>query len=932
MPRQSLASIGAILLGLVFLPAAASAQSGIAGVARDTSGGLLPGVTVEASSPVLIEKIRTVVTDEQGRYSIVDLRPGAYRVTFTLTGFATFVRDGIELPSNFTATVNADLKVGAIEETVTVSGRSPVVDVQNAQRTVVLKRDLLDVLPQGRTPQQEGAMVVGVKPSLYAAGGARTRTQQRLTVHGSPDVDSTVEVDGMKMNTALSGGATHQIPNEFLTQEVVVQTSALGADVSAGGVRMNLVPREGGNRFSGLGYVGYSNGSMQDNNLTPALIARGLNQGDSVDYVYDVNFGQGGPLKRDTLWFFAAYRNLGNANVVANTFYPDGRPGLYDQSLVSYSLRLTAQLSPRNKLTAYYDRPFKNVPHDVTSGQDIVTGAKRGVDVLYYQGMIKWTSTVSNKLVLDASWGAVANYINFLYQPGIRQVRGSAAWYATVSHQDLVFGTTTTAGTPETTDYPLKYLLNSSVSYVTGSHAFKTGVQWGYGPYRRETDANGDLTQRYRSGAPDSVTVYNTPTRLSQRLNADLGFHAQDSWTLKRLTISPGIRFEYFNTSIEAIEILPGRFAPFRSFPAVPDIPSWFNVAPRFNAVYDLMGDAKTAIKLGVNKFNRNDTLTFAARYDPASQVSDTRNWSDLNKDDIAQENEIGPSNNANFGGPPSRRPDLNIKRQYNIQYSVGVERQLFSNVSVSGTWYRRQNYNLEAQLNTFVTAADYTAFDTPSPFNGEPVTIYNLNRAKQGLVDLVDVTSTDRSKSRLTYNGLEVSVSARLRTGGTVIGGWSADKTVTVNCAGYDPNTFRYCDQSTLDIPFRHDFKIVAAQPLPLGVQVGTVLQSYAGGPLAVNWAVPASVYPGGQRTQSVSVNLIPPGSKYLSRVTQLDLSLRKSIKLRRVQVDAALEMYNAINTNVVLNENQNFGSSLGTPMEIFQPRLLRISTNLRF
>ena len=854
------------LLGLILLPALASAQSGIAGVAKDTSGAVLPGVTVEAASPALIEKMRSVVTDEQGRYSVVDLRPGVYTVTFMLTGFSTFVRDGIELPSNFTATVNADMKVGTVEETVTVSGQSPVVDVQNGQRTVVLKRDLLDVLPQGRTPQQEGAMVVGVKPSLYAAGGARTRTQQRLTVHGSPDVDSTVEVDGIKMNTALSGGGTHQIPNEFLTQEVVIQTSALSAETSAGGVRMNLVPREGGNTFSGLGYAGYSGSSMQADNLTPELKAKGLQQGDSVNYVYDVNVGMGGPIKRDKLWFLAAYRNLANANIVANNFYPDGRPGEYDQSLVSYSLRLTAQLTPRNKVTSYYDRPFKNVPHDVTSLQDIVTAAKRGVDVLYYQGLVKWTSTINEKLLFDVGWGAVANFLNFLYQPGIRQVRGTPEWFRTVSRQDLVTGTLKSAGTPETTDYPMKYNLNSSVSYVTGSHALKTGVQWGYGWYRRETDANADLTQRYRNGVPDSVTVYNTPTTLKERMQADLGVYVQDSWAVKRLTISPGVRFEYFNTSIEAIEILPGRFAPFRSFSAVPDMPNFFNVAPRFNVAYDLTGNAKTAIKAGVNKYNRNDAYTFSARYDPAGQVSDTRNWTDLNRDDLAQENEIGASNNQNFGKVASRRPDPDIQRQYSIQYNVGVDHELFPNFAVAAAWFRRENYNLEGQINTLVGPADYTAFVTPSPLDGEPITIYNLNPSKQGLSDLVDVTTTDRSKSRFSYDGFEVTFSARLGTGGTLLGGWSTDKTVSVTCAGSDPNTFRNCDQSQLKIPFRHDFKLVGAQPLPWGFHVGTVVQSYAGESLMVNWAVPASVFPGGQRTQSVTVNLIEPGSKYLA------------------------------------------------------------------
>src|SRR5437879_6961886 len=213
----------------------------------------------------------------------------------------------------------------------------------------------------------------------------------------------------------------------------------------------------------------------------------------------------------------------------------------------------------------------------------------------------------------------------------------------------------------------------------------------------------------------------------------------------------------------------------------MPNLPEWFNVAPRLGAVYDLTGDAKTALRLGVNRYNKNDTTNFTLRYNPASLQSDTRNWTDVNRDDIAQDNEIGPSNNVNFGAAPARHADPNIKRQYNVEYSVGVDRELFPGVSVTAAWYRRVFYNLEKQINTLVGLSDYTAFQTPSPLNGEPVTIYNLNRAKQGLVDLIDTTSTDRNKSRQTFDGLELSFSARLPRGGSVFGGLSSDVPFTV-------------------------------------------------------------------------------------------------------------------------------------------------------
>jgi hypothetical protein len=950
-----------IFIAAIFIasaPTLASAQSTISGIVRDASGGVLPGVSVEAASAALIEKTRTVVSDDQGRYSVVDLRPGVYKVTFTLQGFATFVRDGIDLPANFTATVNAELRVGALEESITVTGDAPLVDVQNAQRTAVLKRDLIDAVPTGRTYAQLGLLALGVKPSAQAVGGARTATQQRLLAHGQVPKDNTVAIDGMKMNSMYLGGETQANHNDAMVQEATVQTTSFGAEISAGGVVVNLIPREGGNTFSGAFFAGYTGSSFQGSNLTPELEARGLRQGDAVDYVYDVNWFIGGPIKRDKLWFFGSHRDVGNANVVANSFYPDGRPGLYDQRLYQFTVRLTSQLTPRNKFSAFLDRPIKNVPHDYASGTEVSAASRRRTDVLYYTTSLKWSSTVTNRLMFEAAWGGMANAINFIYQPGIAKERGTPEWYATASRQDIVLSTRTVAAQPEQHDYPFIYMTQASATYVTGSHSLKSGFQWRYGPYWRDYHANADLVQRYSSGAPDSVQVYNTPTHPSYRLNADLGFYVQDSWKIKQLTINPGIRFEYFNSQIDARSIEPGRFIGFRQFAEVKDLPNWFDVAPRFSAVYDLTGDARTALKFSLNKYNLNDTTDFAARYDAASLQNDIRNWRDCdylpgtstcstrvlptNGDNIAQDNEIGPSNNSRFGAAPARRPDPEIQRVYNLEYSVGVDRQLMSMLAVGASWYRRSWYNLEWQDNLLVTPNDYLPFQVTSPLNGENITVYNLDRNKQGQVDTLDRNSRDRSQMRRNYDGIELNFSARLPKGGSVFGGLSTERTVEVNCELENPNfasdpattsprSFRFCDQSALGMPFRTDFKLAGAYPLPLDLQVGTAFASYAGDPLRVTWSVPANLFPGG-RTQSVTIDLIPPGTKYLERWNQVDLSLRKIFRTGRTTFDVALDMFNALNSNVVLGETQAFGAALGNPTAILQPRLLRLSGNVKF
>jgi len=941
------AAVAGSLIGVLF-PASVFAQSTIAGLVKDPSGAILPGVAVEASSPALIERTRVVYTDAQGRYAIVDLRPGLYKVTFTIQGFSTFVQDGVDLPSDFTATVNAEMRVGAVEESVTVTGDAPMVDVQNAQRTTVLTRQLLDAVPVPRMYQAEGALAVGTKVSDQNVGGARSAVNPRLTAHMSVTKDTTIDVDGMKMNTLVGGGDSHPDHNDAMSQEITVQTAALGAEVSAGGPHLNLIPREGGNSVSGATYFGYTGKSFQTDNLTADLIQRGLKTPDAVDKIFDVNASVGGPIRRDRLWFFASHRSVGNDNIVANSFYPDGSPGIYDQLVRNYTVRLTWQISPRNKLTAYDDFQTKYVGHLFTSGQDVLLAAARRPPVLKYTDAIKWSSAVSNRFVFDVGYGTSVNAYREGYQPGILRTPFTPEWYANASRVDIVRATTTLAAPPELGTYNFRYMLISSASYVTGSHNLKAGFQWHIGQNWINRDANGDLTVRFRDGVPDSVIVYNTPTRLYDLMKADLGLYVQDSWTVKRLTINPGLRWEYFNSGIEAKAVEAGRFVPARSFGETADVPNWKNVAPRFSVVYDLTGDAKTAVKGSINKYNRNYTTDYANRYDPLALQSDTRNWSDCdylpgtstcsgkalptNGDGIAQDNEIGPSNNRNLGIVATRRADPKIERPYDIEYSVGATRQVTRGLSVTAAWYRRETYNLEQQINTLVTVSDFASFTTPNPLgNGEQITIYNLNRSKQGLVDLLDTTATDRSKARVSYNGLELSFNARLPRGLNVFGGWSADKLVTVACASFDPNTFRFCDQSQYDIPFRSDYKLAGSVPIVWDVQIGLALQSYAGQPLAINWAVPSNLFPGG-RTQAVTVNLIPPGSSYLDRWNQLDLSFRKVFKIARYRVDGAVDMFNALNSNVVLSQNQNFGSTLGQPQAVLQGRLLRLSTQLKF
>ena len=916
---------------VLLIPSMALAQSAISGTVTDASGAVLPGVTVEAASPVLIEKVRSISTDAQGLYRLIDLRPGSYTVTFTLPGFKSVIREGLELPSNFTATVNAELSVGGLEETITVSGGAPLVDVQSTQKSAVLPRDVLDSVPTGRTFAAESALVPGVKVSESNVGGARSGSQQRLTVHGSVSADATIEVDGISMN---SWGDVQPNHNEGMWQEVTVQTAGLGAEVATGGVRVNLIPKDGGNLVSGQTFFGWASQGLQSDNLNDSLRKLGVTSGDKVQKLWDFSVALGGPIKQDRVWYFGGFRDVGNRNIVANSFMPDGSPGIFDQTVYNITGRITAQLTPKNKLTVYNDRAFKKLQREFASGVEPSKAAGGRTPVLYYTGAVKWTSPVTNKLMLEAGWGASVQSRNTgTYQPGVRQVRGTPAWYAGASRVDLVLGTTREASQGETYTIEQLFTWIASATYVTGSHNVKVGLQSRSGVNSVVTESNADLVQRYRSGVPDSVLVRNAPLYAREgmlHLDPDLGLYAQDSWRVKRLTVNPGIRYYYLHESVDPGVAPAGRFVPARTFPGIPDLLSWKNVAPRIGAAYDLTGDSKTALKFSVSKYYASVTNQYSF-YRPLTNQTDTRNWSDLNGDDIAQDNEIGPSSNSKFGLSPERRRDPELKRPSNVEYNVAIDRQLTSSISVSGAWFKRSFSDFSKTDNLLIAPSDYAAVQVTNPLTNQPMTIYNLNRAKLGLSDVLDTTASDSDLNRREYSGFEATFNARLPLGASMFGGWWSDRDITVACDGDDPNTFIFCDQSVLGIPYRNNYKLAGSVPLPLDIQLGVSVQSYAGNPLTVSWSVPANLFPGG-RTQPVTVPLVPAGEKYLDRWTQVDASVKKLFNFGKHRIEGSIDLFNALNSNVILQRNQAFGTTLDQPQQILQPRLIRLSGQWKF
>jgi len=853
----------------------AFAQSTLTGIVKDQSGAVLPGVAVEASSPALIEKSRSTITDEGGAYKIIDLRPGNYGVTFSLPGFKTVKRD-VELPSNFTATINAEMAVGGVEETITVAAESPVVDSQTNFKAQVLPRDVLDTVPTAHTIQSVGQLVVGVNLDSPDVGGSRAMQQTYFTVHGAGAAQTSVLVDGMIVNGLQGDGAVQSYMNDAGNEQMVYQTGGGTADSPTGGLKLNMSPKEGGNSFHGSFFSGFESSSLQSDNLSPFLRSHGVRVVDKIGTYRDINPTLGGPIKKDKLWFFGSARFFTVNKPVASTFYvPPGKSysdcnngviacqqGVNDQQINSVLLRLTWQVSPRNKLSAYMDRIFKTRDHDVIAGDDAATAGFYWNSPIYETATVKWTSTVSSRLLVEGGYSSNIERYNNLYEPGVKKPYGSPQWYAGALHRDTALGTRINAKTYEYGSYPDRHNAQGAASYLRGGHNIKFGFQNSWGGYNQTAWANADLYQNYLNGVPATVTILATPARWKDRLNANLGIYGQDAWTFKRMTITYGLRWEYVSEQVSGQPAQHGRFA---NIPAFGDIhmPIWRTFSPRMAVVYDLFGNTKTAVRFGFNRFEAAAATGIASLYNPANVqfVQFPITWrpspSDPNPD--VAHGELGcvyipPPNPTtpdceinlaqlpkNFGTPSLSKIDPQIKRPYSLAYNLGVTHELFRGVAVTAEWFHTDFKNILERNNVLrpgkltgpssVDNPNYRSVTVFSPIDGTPLTVYDpFSTDVQSAVANVD---TNDPNLRQWYNGFEFNFNARLPHGITLFGGSFTDRTITTTCsaATTNPNFLLFCNGEKNGIPWRTQFKLAGTYPLPWwGLQASGSLQALPG------------------------------------------------------------------------------------------------------
>jgi hypothetical protein len=634
-------AVSAAVASLLLAAGGAGAQE-IGGAITDSTGAALPGVLIEASSPSIIEGVRTVNSDGGGRYLIVALESGTYTVTYSLPGFGTFVREGVELTTGFTASIDVQLSVGDVQETVTVSGAGPIVDIQNTLQRQIIDREVIDSVPTGKDFRSYALLTPGMTTSNsfgttlnQDAGGITAQTTAALSIHGGRGRDGMTALNGMDVSNAFSAGAGQMfgLVSDGAVEEMSIEVAGHDAEAQYGGVTVNLIPREGANQFSGGFFGTFTGAGLQGDNLSSDLAARGVTNFPQVDEVWLINPSVGGPLVEDRLWFFAQHTsqrgNVQNPGVFAATnaaapFYtPDtSSPVVSVNENTETSFNFTWQASSKDKFNVYYSNANWKKPNALAGPfRTFIIAPEASINRVFSVNttQISWVRPATNRLLFEAGSS---------FAPGVAKDLPNAN--AALDVYSLFEIATRTIHRnshflAQGTGYTSNRATNSfygSASYVTGTHNLKIGFN---GSTFQEMIPDNFSQQNYT----DAVAIMGLPLQagftipnLSDNQGIAWGFYAQDQMTFDRLTVNAGLRFDHLGNSYPDQTRAASVWEPAGlTVQGNDSVVNWNDLNPRLGVVYDVTGNGKTALKASFNRYGTRSNSEWAVLLNPASST-----------------------------------------------------------------------------------------------------------------------------------------------------------------------------------------------------------------------------------------------------------------------------------------------------------------------
>lgn len=932
----------------------------IFGKVTDSSGAVLPGVTVTLEGPALIRP-EVATTTETGAYSLPRVQVGIYTIRFELAGFKQMIQEGIRIATGFSAEINPKLDLSTVQETVTVTGDSPVVDTKQTTTGATFTEEMLQGIPTARDPWVLLEQTPGVVMNQQNVGGNKSGQQSTFTVHGTQMGNSIWNVDGVTITDMAATGSASVYFDFDSFQEISFTTGGADASVQTGGVNLNFITKSGGNTARGSGRYFVSDNNYQSNNITPALRAQGAGSGNPLKNIQDYGLEIGGPLLRNKAWFWGAYGKQ-DIEVGVIGFL---KPGATDRNdpesletdltvLENYNVKFNLQPWEPHRLSFLYtfSDKIRNARGAGPLNPPETTFRQSGPTPIYKAGH-QWV--VSDRLLLDTSFGYVDGGFRLDFHKDdladVQRVLETTSNALARSNQNSV-----NVRPQKELKLDGNYFLTNLVG---GEHALKFGARWRDTPFDTGGHIGGFVTARVRNGVAVEADLHrdnNSRTALT-----GVSAYLHDSMTRGRLTINAGLRVDRHADQALAAEVganpLVPEFLPALNFPgADPDI-TFVDVSPRFGLTWDVRSDGRTVAKFSANRFYGQFVGT-AGILNPVGATNVRFAWSDVNADLFVQRAELDLTRLLNFSAnynpanpsnvTSANRVDPGLKNDVVNEVITGIDHQLMANFGVGVAYIHRRigrfTFNVPVGLNpeqfqpvAFTANCGNSSCDRPT----YTTTYYQLPSPIAG-----SRVETNQDFRRV-FHGLELTARKRLSNK------WMLNGSVTVNSATYNAPPEGYQNTIAGDIfglaalpmdPTNRQFiegaqtlingtrwvaKLSGLYELKWGVNVAGTLNARQGFPLIPNVLSPSRTGALG----TIHVMVEPYATHRYDSLVLLDLKAEKRFTIGRVKVSGSVDVFNAMNANTVLNRVTTQNSvTANQVVEVTGPRVVRLGARFSF
>jgi len=954
--RTLLALAAAVLLavpGAFAQGGGASSTGSISGEVKDAQGGVLPGVTVTATSPAQIGQL-SAVTNEAGIYRFPAVPPGEYALTYELAGFGTVKREGVRITLGFNAQVNVTLAVASLNETITVSGESPVIDTSATRLQTNYDSQNLASLPNARDMWSLLATTPSVTLNRVDVGGATMGTQTTYFAYGYSGQNRPL-IEGINTTEGTSAAGFYLDYGSF--EEVFIGAAGNSAEMPSPGVLTQFVGKSGSNTLQASGYFDIEDESIQSRNLSaeqtfPNTAIRP--DGNRLASYKNLNLGVGGPLLRDKIW--ARFDYLNQRNSVAappSGSFLDGTP--FNTKLFNYTGKVTYQLNQANRFIAYLQHGTKQQPNrtDINTGgapTHITADSTTLQDSPSWVYKGEWNGTLGQNMFAEVragqfgyNFGLVSNTTDTRYESLDRnQVLGGGRDWLLKRRRNQYTGA-------------LSFFKDN---FLGGSHNLKVG-----GEYLDESGntiwkqgyadnvihfVNGDLTGPLAATTPVEVRLYYNVDSKSEL--STLSAFVTDTWRINKLTLNLGLRYDRYNAGLPAQSLPAGRFTAGASYPERSGLVKFNHIVPRIGATYDIQGDGKTVVKANYGRFAFNPGVNLA---DAISENTATQYerwpWQDLNGDRVYQDNEkVGSVPTQKFGGVANTSLSPDLENAYTDEASAFVERQVLADLGLRVGFVWKKDYNGWQQTGL---GRPYSAFNVPITIS-EPgpdgslatvgdntqVTVFHLDSTARPATTIVQ--NIDGYEG--TYKTLEFSANKRYSQRWSALASFSYVWTNEFNNTYFNNRFSSVVSQASMFGPYglnpndrnEHEFtnwnaKLSGTVDAGWGVNVTPVVKVQSGAPYGRFANIPgcsATVTANCMNYGAQQLLIEPIGTRRQDTVAVFDIRAEKQVRFaQKARVGVFIDVFNIMNSNTAVNLNWVSGAFFERATTVLNPRIAK-------